>query len=74
MVNFYFHDYAGATYSRQNFDAFCEEWGYKVEPQTSFYEPATRDNVTRYVADEKTAVHCYSHFPHNITLGSPVQV
>ena len=74
MVNFYFHDYAGATYTRQYFDMFCEEWGYAVHAQGSFYEPATRDNVTRYVADEKTAAHCYCHFPHNVTMGCPVQV
>lgn len=74
MTTFYFHEYAGATYNRANFDDFCKDWNYEVKARHSVYDPTTRDYITCYVADEKTASHCYTHFPHNVTMGYPVQV
>ena len=74
MTTFYFHEYAGATYNRQHFDMFCEEYGYNVKACDVVYQPATRDYITRYIADDKSASHCYTHFPHNVTMGYPVQV
>lgn len=75
MTTFYFHDYAGATYNRQHFDMFCEEWGYKVTRRGygDGCQQSTRDVVTCYVADEETANNCCIHFPHNVTMGYPVQ-
>lgn len=59
MTSIYFHEYAGATYNRQHFDAFCDEWGYKVTESHSKIDAITGDHVTIFVTDKETAIHLY---------------
>jgi len=73
MVSFYFHEYTGATYNRADFDAFCEEWGYKAEEDSREFDERAGGGYTCFISDEQTALILHCHFPHNVTMGYPVQ-